>query len=57
VADQPAATLVDQYMSADVHIFVQQTGNMVIAVESFDEETAKRLMEAGLKGEQAHTKL
>ena len=35
----------DAYLSADGPIFIQQTGNMVIAVESFDEETAKKLME------------
>jgi len=39
----------DQFMSADGPIFIQQTGNMVIAVESFDEETAKKLMEIGAK--------
>jgi hypothetical protein len=38
-----------QYSSSDGPIFIQQTGNMVIAVESFDEENAKRLMETGLK--------
>jgi hypothetical protein len=38
------------WMSSDGLIFIQQTGNMVIAVESFDEEEAKRLMEIGVKG-------
>jgi hypothetical protein len=38
-----------QYMSSDGPIFIQQTGNMVVAVESFEEETAKRLMETGVK--------
>ena len=39
----------DQYISADGPIFIQQTGNMVIAVESFDEETANKLMQTGIK--------
>jgi hypothetical protein len=39
----------DQYMSSDGPIFIQQTGPMVVAVESFDEDVAKRLVEAGLK--------
>jgi hypothetical protein len=39
----------DQYMSSDGPIFIQQTGNMVVAVESFDEDVAKKLVEAGLK--------
>src|SRR5438270_1662807 len=38
-----------QYMSADGPIFIQQTGTMVVAVESFDEDAAKKLVEAGLK--------
>jgi hypothetical protein len=45
-----------QWASADGPIIIQQTGNMVIAVESFDEETANKLIEAGLKqtAETAH---
>jgi hypothetical protein len=39
----------DQYSSADGPIFIQQTGNMVVAVESFEEDVAKKLIEAGLK--------
>jgi hypothetical protein len=39
----------DQYMSADGAIFIQQTGNILVAVESFDEDMAKKLIEAGLK--------
>jgi hypothetical protein len=39
----------DQYTSADGPIFIQQTGNVVVAVESFDEDVAKKLIEAGLK--------
>jgi hypothetical protein len=37
------------FSSADGPIFIRQTGNMVIAVESFDEVTAKKLVELGLK--------
>jgi hypothetical protein len=39
----------DQFTSADGTILIQQTGNMVVAVESFEEEIAKKLIEAGLK--------
>jgi hypothetical protein len=39
----------DQYTSADGPIFIQQTANMVVAVESFDEDAATKLIEAGLK--------
>ncbi|HEY1937856.1 MAG TPA: hypothetical protein VGJ33_07985 [Candidatus Angelobacter sp.] len=39
----------DQYMSSDGLILIQQTGNVVVAVESFDEDAAKKLIEAGLK--------
>ncbi|MGZ4897537.1 MAG: hypothetical protein ACXVJ0_13750, partial [Candidatus Angelobacter sp.] len=38
-----------QFMSSDGPIFIQQTGNTVVAVESFDEEAAKKLIEAGVK--------
>jgi hypothetical protein len=38
-----------QWASVDGPIFIQQTGNMVIAVESFDEDVAKRLMQTGVK--------
>lgn len=37
-----------EFKSSDGPIFIQQTGNMVVAVESFDEETAKRLMQMGV---------
>jgi hypothetical protein len=37
-----------QYTSSDGPIFIQQTGNAVVAVESFDEEAARKLIEAGL---------
>jgi hypothetical protein len=48
----PAAAAIpghDQYMSADGPIFIQQTGNVVVAVESFDDAVAKKLIDAGLK--------
>jgi hypothetical protein len=41
------------WASSDGLIFIQQTGNMVTAVESFDEETAKRLMQTAVKEGQA----
>ena len=46
-ADVPG---LDTYSSADGPIFIQQTGNMVIAVESFDESMANKLMQTGVKG-------
>jgi hypothetical protein len=39
----------DQYMSVDGPIFIQQTGNVVVAVESFEADLANKLIEAGLK--------
>lgn len=45
----------DQYTSSDGLIFIQQTGNIVIAVESFDEDVAKKLIEAGTKGSESGT--
>ncbi|MGB9120997.1 MAG: hypothetical protein WCE73_10285 [Candidatus Angelobacter sp.] len=38
-----------QFMSSDGPIFIQQTGNAVVAVESFDEDAARKLIAAGLK--------
>jgi hypothetical protein len=38
-----------QYTSADGSIFIQQRGAAVVAVESFDEDAASKLIEAGLK--------
>ena len=38
-----------QYTSADGPIFVQQTGHAVVAVESFDQDSASKLIEEGLK--------
>ena len=48
----PADTAIpgrDQYSSSDGPIFIQQTGNMVVAVESFDGDVAEKLIEAGLR--------
>ena len=39
----------DQYSSADGPIFIKQSGTAIVAVESFDEDVAKKLIEAGLK--------
>ena len=39
----------DQYTTSDGPIFIQQSGNAVVAVESFDEADAAKLMEAGLR--------
>ncbi len=44
-----------QYMSSDGPIFIQQTGNIVVAVESFEEDVAKKLIEMGLKTTPANT--
>ena len=38
-----------EFKSSDGPIFIQQTGNMVVAVESFDEDVAEKLIEAGVK--------
>ncbi len=39
----------DKFISADGPIFIQQTGNMVVISESFDPDTANKLIDAGLK--------
>lgn len=39
----------DSYSSSDGPIFIQQTGNAVVVVESFDPERANKLIELGLK--------
>ncbi|MGC2698486.1 MAG: hypothetical protein WA738_22075 [Candidatus Angelobacter sp.] len=39
----------DQYTSSDGPILIQQTGGVVVAVESFDEDAATKLIELGLK--------
>jgi hypothetical protein len=42
------------WASSDGLIYIQQTGNTVAAVESFDEDAAKKLIQAGVKGEPAN---
>ncbi len=49
VAADAAHPGLDRYKSADGPIFVQQTGNAVVAVESFDADAAEKLIQAGLK--------
>jgi hypothetical protein len=49
VPDQGNIPGLDKYTSSDGPIFIQQTSNAVVAVESFDEDSAKKLIEAGLK--------
>ena len=39
----------DKYLSNDGPIFIQQTGDMVVTVESFDPAAVDRLIELGLK--------
>jgi len=39
----------DRYSSTDGPIFIQQTGNVVVAVESFDPDDASKLIQLGLK--------
>ncbi len=39
----------EKYSSADGLILIQQTGNTVVATESFDEDVARKLIEVGLK--------
>lgn len=45
----PSKPGLDKFISADGPIYIQQTGNVVIATESFDPETANKLIAAGLK--------
>jgi hypothetical protein len=49
VEANPAKPGLDQYSSSDGPILIQQTGNVVVAVESFDPQTAGKLIQAGLK--------
>ena len=44
------------FTSADGPIFIQHTGNLVIAVESFDESMANRLLQTGVKDGHASAK-
>ena len=46
----------DRYTSSDGPIFIQHSGNMVVAVESFDPEDAEKLIEAGVKQGQESAK-
>jgi hypothetical protein len=39
----------ERYSSGDGAIFIQQTGSVVVAVESFDSAVAERLIALGLK--------
>jgi hypothetical protein len=48
-APDPARPGLDQYHSSDGPIYIQRTGNAVVAVESFDPEVAGKLIEAGVK--------
>ncbi|HEY6350061.1 MAG TPA: hypothetical protein VI636_11690 [Candidatus Angelobacter sp.] len=45
---QGAAAGRDKYLSADGPIYIQQSGNLVIAVESFDDAVADRLIQSVL---------
>jgi hypothetical protein len=45
----PAQPGLEKYLTKDGSIFIQQTGTAVVAVESFDPETAGKLIKAGLK--------
>ncbi|HKW74501.1 MAG TPA: hypothetical protein VJN64_03180 [Terriglobales bacterium] len=45
----PAQPGLDRYTSSDGPIYIQQKGNMVIAVESFEPDNAQKLIAAGLK--------
>jgi hypothetical protein len=45
----------DRYHTSDGDVFIQQTGNAVVAVESFDADSAAKLIEAGLKQTGAST--
>jgi hypothetical protein len=44
-----ASPAVDHYTSADGPIFIAHTGNVVVAVESFDEDSARKLIDAGVR--------
>jgi hypothetical protein len=46
----------EKYLSSDGVIFIQHTGDVVIAVESFDESTAEKLIQQTLKKVGADTK-
>jgi hypothetical protein len=46
---EPAIPGRNQFTSADGPITIQHTGNTVVAVESFDQDVAKKVMDVGLK--------
>jgi hypothetical protein len=48
-ASQAAIPGRDQYTSADGPIFIQQSGNVAVAVETFNDDVAKQLIDVGLK--------
>jgi hypothetical protein len=47
-ADSGGSSGREKYLSADGPIYIQQNGNLVIAVESFDEGTSEKLIQAVL---------
>jgi hypothetical protein len=49
VAADPDRPGLDRYHTSDGEILIQQTGDAVIAVESFDPDSAAKLIQAGLK--------
>jgi hypothetical protein len=49
VADSENLPGLDQYTSSDGPISIQQKGDLVVAVESFDQDSAKKLIELGMK--------
>jgi hypothetical protein len=48
-ATEPTVPGRNQFTSSDGPILIEQTGTTVVAVESFDQDMAKKVMEAGLK--------
>jgi hypothetical protein len=49
LAADPARPGLDKYSSSDGLIFIQRTGPVVVAVESFDQESAYKLIDTGLQ--------
>ncbi len=49
VSGDATTTGLSEYSTADGLIFIQQTGNAVVAVESFDKDVASKLIAEGLK--------
>ena len=45
----PANSGLNKYSSDDGALFIRQTGTAVVAVESFDDDSAMKLIEAGVK--------